>query len=68
MEDKNLVDGKGIPMGLGMALAQNLDAMNYFSHLGNDRQKEIIDHTHQIRSKAEMRDFVSHITDSDSFR
>lgn len=68
MEDKNLVNGKGIPIGLGMALAQNQDAMNYFSSLGDDKKKEIIDHTHQIRSKNEMQDFVSHISDSNSFR
>ncbi len=68
MEDKNLVDGKGIPMGLGMALAQNLDAMNYFASLGDEKKKEIIDHTHQIRSKNEMQEFVSHISDGNSFR
>jgi uncharacterized protein YdeI (YjbR/CyaY-like superfamily) len=68
MEDKNLANGRGIPIGLGMALAQNVDAMNYFSHLSNAQQQNIIDHTHQIRSKNEMQEFVSHISESDSFR
>ncbi len=68
MDDKNLVDGKGIPMGLGMALAQDLDAMNYFSSLDDTKKKEIIDHTHQIRSKNEMQEYVSHISDGNSFR
>jgi hypothetical protein len=68
MEDKNLVDGRDIPMGLGMALAQNLNAMNYFSNLDHGRQREIINETHQIRSKEEMKDFVSHMSDRDSFR
>jgi hypothetical protein len=67
MQNENLVDGKGIPMGLGMALAQNLDAMNYFSSLGDEKQKEIINHTHEIRSKNEMQQFVSHISDGNSF-
>lgn len=65
---ENLVDGKGIPMGLGMALAQNLDAMNYFSSLGNEKQQEIINHTHEIRSKNEMQQFVSHIAENNSFK
>lgn len=65
---ENLVDGKGIPMGLGMALAQNLDAMNYFSSLEREQQQEIINHTHEIQSKNEMQQFVSHITDGNSFR
>lgn len=68
MEDKNLVFGKGIPVGLGIALAQNLNAMNYFASLEDVKKKEIIDHTHQIRSKNEMQDYVSHIADGNSFR
>lgn len=68
MDDKNLVNSRGIPIGLGMALAQNQDAMTYYSSLEDEKKKEIIEHTHQIRSKNEMQDFVSHIADGDSFR
>jgi len=57
-----------IPMGLGMALAQNLDAMNYFSSLGHEQQEEVINHTHVIQSKNEMKQFVSHIADGNSFK
>ncbi len=64
----NLVNGKGIPMGLGMALAQDLNAMNYFSSLGDEKQQEIIDHTHEIQSRNEMKQFVSHIADGNNFR
>lgn len=64
---ENYVDGKGIPMGLGMALAQNIDAMNYFSSLDRDGQQKVINHTHEIQSKHEMQQFVSHLTDNNTF-
>lgn len=67
MDDKNLVNGRGVPMGLGMALAQDLNAMNYFASLGESGQRQIIEQTHGIRSKEEMRQFVSNIGKSDSF-
>ena len=47
-----------IPMGLGMALAQNLQAMDRFTHLPKAQQEQIIDHTHAITSKNEMRQYV----------
>lgn len=54
----NYVNGPEIPMGLGMALAENLNAMEYFASLSPAQQRAIIEHTHQIRSKQEMRAFV----------
>ncbi len=48
----------GIPMGLGMALAQNMEAMNYFSSLSEAEQRSIVDRTAAIRSKKEMQAFV----------
>ena len=47
-----------LPMGLGMALAQNPDAMEYFCSLPEQEQQSIIDHTHSIQSRREMHDFV----------
>lgn len=64
---QNYVDGPEIPMGLGMALAQNIQAMNYFASLSDEEKKQIIDHTHSIQSKEEMRRFVSGFTKRDSF-
>ena len=55
---KNYANGSDIPTGLGMALAQNLDAMNYFSSLPKEKQMQIIDHTHQIKSTQEMQSYV----------
>lgn len=51
-------------MGLGMALAENLDALNYFASLSHQQQQTVIDHTHQIRSKQEMRSFVDHLAEN----
>lgn len=64
----NIVGSDEIPMGLGMALAKNLNAMNYFSSLDASSQKQIIDHTHSIRSKEEMQDFVSRLDKGASIR
>ncbi len=50
-----------IPMGLGMALAKNADAMAKFQGFTSAQQQTVIDHTHEIGSKAEMRLFVSDI-------
>lgn len=55
---KNYADGPDMPLGLGMALAKNISAMNYFSSLSESEQNKIIEHTHQIHSKAEMQQYV----------
>ena len=54
----NYVNGPEIPMGLGMALAENLNAMEYFASLSPAQQQAVIERTHQIRPKQEMRSFV----------
>ena len=54
----NLVDGPDMPLGLGMALAQNLNAMNRFATLPAAQQQAIIAHTHSISSKEEMQAYV----------
>jgi len=59
MQDK--IPGSDIPMGFGMALAQNLPAMEKFSELPPALQHEIIEYTHQIRSKEEMRRYVDQL-------
>lgn len=58
---ENYVDGDGMPLGLGMALAKNIKAMEYFSHLPKPEQQKIIDHTHVIRSKREMQEYVDNL-------
>lgn len=53
-----------LPLGLGMALAQNQKSMEYFAKLPEDKKEEIINHTHSIKSKQEMHNFVQNLTDS----
>ena len=47
-----------IPMGLGAALVMNQDAMDYYLRLPQEEKQRIIDYTHQISSKEEMRTYV----------
>lgn len=57
--NKNFAQGPEMPLGLGLALAQNVEAMNRFAAMPRERQREIIAHTHEIRSSAEMRAYVA---------
>lgn len=50
-----------LPMGLGMAQAQDVPAMERFAHLSPDQQQDVIDQTHRITSKSEMQAFVSRL-------
>ncbi|WP_419196103.1 hypothetical protein [Caproiciproducens galactitolivorans] len=50
-----------LPLGFGMALAQNEEAMEYFSALPRAKQQEILDHTHEVNSNGEMHEFVASI-------
>lgn len=57
----NILNNNEIPMGLGMALAQNSRAMEVFSNLPSDKQQQIIQGTHGINSKTEMKLYVDNI-------
>ena len=50
-----------MPVGLGMALAQRPEAMEKFATLSDDKKQEIINGTHQVSSKQEMRQYVDKI-------
>lgn len=47
-----------LPLGLGMALAQNVDALNYFGTLSQDEQQKVLNQAHTVQSKQEMQDYV----------
>ena len=63
-EKANTVDKAEIPLGFGMALAQNLKAMERFSAMSKKEQSEIIERTSRIKSKEEMRAFTDHIAET----
>lgn len=58
----NFVNGKDIPLGFGMALAQNSKAMNRFSAMSDEQRRQLIEGTHSVRSKKEMKAYVDRIT------
>lgn len=57
-----------LPMGFSFALAQNQEAMEYFSSLPESAQREIINQTHNIGSKRQMREFVAGLTQNQSYK
>jgi hypothetical protein len=47
-----------IPMGFGMALAQNARAMEVFSAMSDPDKQLFIQGSHRVRSKQEMQAYV----------
>ncbi|MGN1106217.1 MAG: hypothetical protein ACI4RH_06160 [Huintestinicola sp.] len=57
----NFVNGKDIPLGFGMVLAQNIEAMTRFSAMTEEQRRQIIEGTHSVNSKKEMQAYVDRI-------
>ena len=55
---ESLLNDDSIPIGLGMALAQNLDALAAFSALSGEQKQRLIERTHGVHSKQEMQALV----------
>ncbi len=51
-----------MPIGFSMALALNPDAMEKFAMLNETQKQEIINGTHNIKSKQEMHEYVNNLT------
>lgn len=52
----SLLDDHNVPIGFGMALAQDLNAMNRFASMDKTTQQAVIEQTHHIHSREEMHD------------
>lgn len=50
-----------VPIGFGMALAQNTAAMNRYAHLSEDQKQDILNRAHNVRSETEMYTLVSNL-------
>ena len=55
---RNLLNNSQMPMGLGMAFAENMEAMSRFSAMTNAEQQVIITRARTIHSKADMQALV----------
>ena len=54
-----------LPLGFGMALAQNEAAMKRFGALSEGEIQEILEQTHHVKSKQEMRQLVADLCNRD---
>ncbi len=59
----NVIKSGNVPLGFGMALSQNLTAMNRFAALSPQKQKAVIDGTHNITSKSQMQRYVNDLAE-----
>lgn len=48
-----------VPLGFGMALAQNFNAMNVYSSMTEEQKQAILNRAHNARSEKEMHDLVN---------
>ncbi len=50
-----------VPMGFGMALTMNFNAMNAYNGLSETEKQAILDRAHKARSQEEMHQIVADI-------
>lgn len=55
----SILNNDEIPVGLSMALAENLHAMERFSNMAEGEREEFISRSRRVNSKQEMRNLVS---------
>lgn len=53
-----------MPLGFGMALSQNSEALQKFALLGDAAKEEIIKGAHFVHSKEEMQKYIEDIAES----
>ena len=56
------MDRNMLPLGLGMALAQNEAAMKRFESMTEPEKQALIQRTHQVKSNREMQQLVNRLT------
>ncbi len=50
----SILHDESIPVGFGMGLAMNLDAMDHFSRLSEAEKEELLNRARDARSKHDM--------------
>lgn len=53
------MDFHKVPIGFGMALAQNYDAMAAYSAMPDDQKQAVLNRAHNVRSETEMYSLVA---------
>lgn len=53
------MDFSKVPIGFGMALAQDEAAMNRYAQLDETQKQDILSRAHNVRSEQEMRSLVA---------
>ena len=56
------VESNMLPLGLGMALAQNEAAMKRFESMAEPEKQALIARCHHVKSKREMQQLVNQLT------
>lgn len=52
------MESSELPLGMGMALAQNISAMERFASMSEAEKQAVIDGAHGVQSKAEMQAYL----------
>lgn len=55
------MDFHNVPIGFGLALSANTAAMNYYSHLPEERKQEILNQAHNIHNEDDMYSLVANL-------
>ncbi len=50
-----------VPLGFGMALAMNFNAMNAYAAMSDEQKKVLLDKAHNAKSEQEMHQIVNSI-------
>ena len=58
---------KDLPLGFGMALMENEKALLRFDRMSESQKRQLLERTHNISSKTEMRAFVDKIAENSYF-
>lgn len=53
------MDFNKVPIGFGMALAMNQQAMNAYAAMSEDQKRAILNKAHNARSEREMHEIVN---------
>ena len=56
-----------VPIGFGMALAQNTAAMNRYARLNEQEKQEILNRAHNVTSEKEMYTLVASLANGKDF-